>query len=76
MFILLASMSPAWVAAEASYRRVGISTRHLIHALLVHGIASPDQLLQLGRRELKLIPGVGKKGLAEIEAYRVRVTVI
>jgi hypothetical protein len=55
---------------EAQFRALGFNKR-LSTALAIDGF-DPKRLLTADRRRLTLIPNVGKKGLAEIEAYRAR----
>jgi DNA-directed RNA polymerase alpha subunit len=51
------------------FRHRGLSDR-TIQALVDCSIDSPERLLFMTEKEIRLIPGIGKVSLAEIIAYR------
>ena len=55
--------------AQLPFRHRGLSDR-TIQALVDCSIDSPERLLFMTEKEIRLIPGIGKVSLAEIIAYR------
>jgi DNA-directed RNA polymerase alpha subunit len=55
--------------AQLPFRQRGLSDR-TIQALVDCSIDSPERLLFMTEKEIRLIPGIGKVSLVEIIAYR------
>jgi hypothetical protein len=55
--------------SQSPFRRRGLSDR-TIQALVDCSIDSPERLLFMTEKEIRLIPGIGKVSLVEIIAYR------
>ena len=59
--------------ADDAFDETGFD-RRLVNALLAFGCNDPTEVLALSRWQLTVIPMVGPKGRAQIEAYRERVS--
>ena len=58
-------------AAQQFFAKRGLSA-DTIRALILHGIAMPEELLLLTEKELLQIEGLEEEGLDEVKAYRGR----
>jgi hypothetical protein len=68
----MATIPATPTAIRATFADCGFDKR-LVNALIAFGCVDPTDVLALSRWQLTVIPNVGPKGRAQIEAYRRKV---